>query len=216
MGGVVTLELEARAGFRKSFKDIFDVLKGVSEHDVLVLKVFELPVVLELLETVEHAEKSKIHRTHVQGCDLRLVGRRRPDPLVHRHGRRAAGGQVDHAVRALLDDLEKRREGFRALIGLAGLGIARVQMHDRGPGFGGIDRGVGDFLRRHGQGLRHRGGVDRAGHGAGDDDFAAHGFAFFVAGGLSGFSVCLVLCAASAARRSFRHCVSPAMRSGSG
>ena len=83
-------------------------------------------------------------------------------------------------------------------------------MHDRGAGFGGVDRGVGDFLRRHRQGLRHRGGVDRAGHGAGDDDFAAHVLLFFLA---ESDSVricwfCLALCAASAARRSLRRCVS--------
>ena len=49
--------------------------------------------------------------------------------------------------RALLDDLEERREGLGRLVGLAGLGIARVQMHDRGAGLGRADRRVGDLLR---------------------------------------------------------------------
>ena len=52
-------------------------------------------------------------------------------------------------------------------------------LSETGTRFGGVDRGVGDFLRRHRQRLRHRGGVDRAGHGAGDDDFAAHGMLTF-------------------------------------
>src|SRR3982074_1236226 len=42
-----------------------------------------------------------------------------------------------------------------------------------------VDCGVGDFLGRHRQGLRHRRGVDRTGYGASDDDFAAHALLSF-------------------------------------
>ena len=174
----------------------------------LFSRCLQLPVVLEFLEAVEHAEERKIHRAHVERGDFRLVDRGGTHALVDRHGRRAAGGEVDHAVGALLDDLQERREGFRALVGLAGLRIARVQMHDRRAGFGGVDRGIGDFLRRHRQRLRHRRRVDRAGHGAGDDDFAAHGCSLSAGRYFRIYLFCAALCAASAARRSLRRCVS--------
>ena len=69
--------------------------------------------------------------------------------------------------------LQERREGLRRLVGPAVLRIARVQMHDRGAGLGRADRGIGDLLGGHRQMRRHRRRVDRAGDGAGDDDFAA-------------------------------------------
>ena len=75
---------------------------------------------------------------------------------------------------------QERRKGFRALIRLTGFGITGMQMHDGGAGFGGIDRGIRDFLWRYRQCLRHRGGVDRTGHGAGDDDFPAHAWLTFL------------------------------------
>ena len=104
MRGVIAFELEARAGLRQRLQHEFDILEGVAEHDVLVLDVLAFPVVLERLEAVEHAEKTKIHRPHIERGDLRLVDRGGAHALVHRHGRRAAGGEVDHAVGALFYD----------------------------------------------------------------------------------------------------------------
>ena len=171
----------------------------------------------EFLEAIEHAKEGEVHRSHIERSDLGLVGRRRAHSFVHGHGRRTAGSEVDDAIRALLDDLEKRREGFRALVGLTGFRVAGMQMHDRSTCFRRLDRGVGDLLRRHGKRLRHRGRVDRAGHGAGDDDFmGGHGCCLFVAEWDQGLSACLILWAASAARRSLRRSVSAAMRSASG
>ena len=69
--------------------------------------------------------------------------------------------------------LQERREGLRRLVGAAVLRIARMQMHDRGARFGSADRGIGDLLRGDRQMRRHRRRMDRAGDGAGDDDFAA-------------------------------------------
>ena len=66
--------------------------------------------------------------------------------LLDRHGRRAAGGDVDHAVGALLDDLEERRERLRRLVGPAVLGVARVQVHHRRAGLRRADGGVRDLL----------------------------------------------------------------------
>ena len=47
-----------------------------------------------------------------------------------------------------------------------------VSLQDRGAGIGRVDRLGGDLVRRHRQVGRHRGGVDRPGDGAGDDDLA--------------------------------------------
>ncbi len=85
-----------------------------------VLEMFPLPVVLELLEARQHREQPEIHRSHVERRDLRLERRRRLHPLLHRHVRRAAGGQIDHRVRALLDARKERAERLRRLVRLAG------------------------------------------------------------------------------------------------
>jgi hypothetical protein len=83
------------------------------------------------------------------------------------------------ALVALLDARQEAAEGFGRLVRLAGLGVARMQVDDRRAGLGRADRRIADLVRRHRQVGRHRGGVDRAGHGAGDDDLAllGHGVA---------------------------------------
>ncbi len=95
---------------------------------------------------------------------------RRADPLLDGHAGRTAGGQVDHAVGALLDHRQERREGLRRLVRPARLRVARVQVHDGGARLGGADRRVGDLVGRHRQMRRHRRRMDGTGHGAGDDD----------------------------------------------
>jgi hypothetical protein len=67
---------------------------------------------------------------------------------------------------------EERGECLRALIGLSGVRVAGMQVHDRGAGRRSADRGFRDLLGGDWQIGRHRGGVDGAGHGAGDDDLA--------------------------------------------
>jgi hypothetical protein len=57
VGGVVALELEARAGVAERSQHELDVLEGVAKHEVAgVLQRLRLPVVLEGLEAVEHRE----------------------------------------------------------------------------------------------------------------------------------------------------------------
>ena len=53
-------------------------------------------------------------------------------------------------------------------------GISGVQMQDGGPGLCRADGGGGDLVSRHRQVGRLAGHMDRAGDGAGDDDFG-HG-----------------------------------------
>ena len=67
----------------------------------------------------------------------------------------------------------KRPNASGVWSGLPGLFVARVQMHDRRSGFGRADRRLGDLFGRHRQVGRHRRGVDRAGHRAGNDDLVA-------------------------------------------
>ena len=57
---------------------------------------------------------------------------------------------------------------------LAGLGVADVDVHDRGAGLGGVDRRVGDLLGRDGHVRALAGGVARAGDRAGDEDVPVH------------------------------------------
>ena len=149
--------------------------KVLRKMSAFVPEVVPLPLVLEVLEAVQQAEQAEVHRAHVQARELRLEGRGGAHALLDRHRGGAAGGDVDHAAGALLDDREEAAEGLRRLVRPAVVGIARVQVDDRGPGLGGAHRGVGDLLGRHRQVRRHRRRVDGARHGAGDDDLAALG-----------------------------------------
>ena len=49
-----------------------------------------------------------------------------------------------------------------------------MHMGDGRPGLGGLDRRIGDLLRRHRDGGMLADGIARAGDGAGDDDFLVH------------------------------------------
>ena len=126
---------------------------------------------LKFLYLVEQMVQTEIDRSHVERGDFRLEGRRRLHALLHAHVGTAAGGDVDRRVGALLDARQEPRERLGRLVGLAGLRVAGVQMEDRGAGLGGRDRLLGDLIGRDRQIGRHGRGVDRAGHGASDDDF---------------------------------------------
>ena len=173
MADVVALDFEARAVLGAGGEDVGDVLEGVLEDAVVrAFEIGALPVVLELLETVQHRVETEIHRAHVERGDLGLEMGAGLQAFLDQHGRRAAGGDVDDAVRALLDHLEEGLEGLGRLVGLAGLRIAGMDMDERRAGLGRADGGVDDLIGRHRQIGRHGWRMDRAGDGAGDDDFA--------------------------------------------
>jgi hypothetical protein len=99
-----------------------------------------LPVVLPGLGHLPRGRiGSKVHRAHVQRAHLRLGLQRIRQPLLERHARAAAGGDVDGRVGALLD---ARQE----LANTSGSGrsrpsrVAGVQMQDRRAGLGRRDR----------------------------------------------------------------------------
>src|SRR5271157_4796395 len=78
MGGVVTLELEARPGVAERTQHKLDVLEGVAEHEIArVLERLRLPIVFEGLEAVEHREEAEVHRAHVERGDFGLENLRR-------------------------------------------------------------------------------------------------------------------------------------------
>jgi hypothetical protein len=86
-----------------------------------------------------------------------------------------AGGEIDQHVGILGADAVDRFLVERLVhAGLGGLGIAHVDMHDRGPGLGGVEAGVGDLLGRH----RHRRvlarRIRRPGHRTGNHHFTRH------------------------------------------
>src|SRR6267142_2712567 len=66
MRGVVAFKFKARAGLRQRLQHVFDVLERVAENDILVLEMLALPFMLEFLESIQHAKKSKVHRSHVE------------------------------------------------------------------------------------------------------------------------------------------------------
>ena len=177
MTGVVALELIARAGRVERFQRVTDILEGIAEHEIVgAFQHRGLPVMLELLVSLEHREQAEIHRAHVQAGDLRLPDRRGLDPLLDGHIGRAAGRQIHDHVGSLLDDAKKRLEGFRRLVRPAVYRIAGVKMHDRSTCLGRAESGFRDLRRRHREVRRHRGGVDRARDCAGNDDLTCrHG-----------------------------------------
>src|SRR6476646_11330333 len=70
---VVAFELEARAVCRQRGRCEFDILEGVAENEIAgALQILPLPFVLEVLEPVQHRKQAEVHRSHVQGGELRL------------------------------------------------------------------------------------------------------------------------------------------------
>ena len=67
MADVVALDLEAGAVLGAGGQDVFDVLEGVLEDAVLrACEIGLLPVVLEVLEALQHRVEAEIHRPHVE------------------------------------------------------------------------------------------------------------------------------------------------------
>jgi len=105
---VITLKLESCAIIRTSAKDVFNVLVGVFENEVTtVFKVLALPLMLEFLESIEHGEKAKVHRTHVQRGKLRLERHRWLHAFLNCHVRAATRSQIYHCIGGSLDLSQK-------------------------------------------------------------------------------------------------------------
>ena len=146
---VVALELEAGAvALADLLQDVLDVLIGVAEDEVArALERGRLPVVLPGLVALEHRVEAEVHRAHVERAHLGLGAARGGEALLEAHAVAAAGGDVDHDVGGLLDHREELEKDLGVGGRAAVLGVARVQMHDRGAGLGGAERIVGDLLR---------------------------------------------------------------------
>nr|AIA14233.1 Unknown Function [uncultured bacterium] len=185
VGDVIAFELEPGPVLLADAQNGLDVLEGVLEDKVAALfEAFALPFVAEVLEAVQHRVQAEVHRAHVQRRQLGLEQRGRPHPFLHAHVGGTAGGDVDDGVGVALELVQDRSEVLRILRGAAVLRVTGVHVHDRGSGLRGTDRSVGDFLRRDRQVRGHGRGVDSAGDGAGDDDFAccSHGLVLRVGG----------------------------------
>ena len=131
------------------------------------------PIMLELGVAVEQVIQTEIDRSHVQAGHFRFEVCGGLDPFLHLHERAAAAGDVDHGIGLLLHPGQEPGECLRRLVGFARDRVAGVQMDDRRPGFGCANGIRGDLIRGDGQMRRHGWRVDRACHGAGDDDFPA-------------------------------------------
>ena len=171
MRGVVALELVAGLVGRELGQHRLEVAVGVAKDQVLAaLEIRALPVELELLEALQHREQAEVHRAHVHRRHFGLEHLGRLHALMHGHVGRAAGGEVDDRVAALLDRLQEGHESFGPLVRLAGYRVARVKMDDRRASFGSGHRGIGDLLGRDRQVGRHRRRVNGTRHGTADDD----------------------------------------------
>src|SRR3546814_18426602 len=95
-----------------------------------------LPLMLELLEALEHGEQAEVHRSHVEARHFRLQYRRRPYPLLDRHIGRPPRGKLDHDVRSLLEYAQARLEYFRLRYRTAVHGTAPTARHDGGAPLG--------------------------------------------------------------------------------
>jgi hypothetical protein len=125
VANVVAFELEARAIFRQCSQCKFDIFEGVAKNEIAgALQLLPLPIVLEILEPVQQWEQGKVHRTPVQGGELRLEADGGLDALFDGHEGAAATREVHDGVGGLLDACEERLERLRPLVGPAGVGIA--------------------------------------------------------------------------------------------
>src|SRR5882724_1718436 len=178
----------------------------LGEPEMAGIEYFELRLDAELVDPpgalaqilrrgdVDHVAVAEIQRAAIERANFRQQLFDMDEPLERSHHvrRRAglgrlvvphlevathAGGEIDHHVGAAaadaLDDFAV--EGGIAAA-LAGLGIAHVDVGDRGAGLGRLDGGIGDLLGGHGNGRMLAHGVAGAGNRAADDDLGIHGF----------------------------------------
>src|ERR1700722_11562253 len=132
MPDVIALDLEPRAILRAGRQDLFYGGEGGLENAVArVFEIRPLPFVFERLKALQHRIETEIHRARVERSDLGLELGDRPQPLVDGHCGGAAGSDVNHTIRALLDDAEEGRKAIWRLIGPPVARLARVKMHDR-------------------------------------------------------------------------------------
>ena len=172
MADIVALELETGAvRLSQILQDAFYILESISEYEVVrAAQIGLLPVVFPLLDAVGGLEDAEIDRAHVERGDLGLGDQRRRHAFLHRHAEPAAGGDVDHRVGVLLDPGQELHEHRGVRRRPAVVRVAGVEVEDRGARLRRPDRLLGHLVRGERQVVRHRGGVDRAGNRAGDDD----------------------------------------------
>jgi hypothetical protein len=169
MAGLEHFQLGRHAGGRDRGRHRLQVLWRVDEDAVAHVEAAHVETANVGLE-LDHVAHPVFRRPeHAVGAGFcRIV-------VVVRKPRAGPGGEVDQHVGApcpdALDHLAIKRIVHARL---GGLRIAHVDVHDGSTCLGGIDRRTGDLLRRHRHGRVAAGRVGRAGHGAGDDDFALH------------------------------------------
>ena len=147
---------------------------------------------LDMAGHIDQRHLAEVERAHVEAANLRLQGQNMPHALLRAaqvgsrtmggrsiinriKARARAGRQVDDDLAgAGADALHHLGVEIQRHAGLAGLGIAHMDMHDRRPGVGRINAGLGDFFRGDGNRRIFEGGVVSAGDGAGEDRFGVH------------------------------------------
>ena len=150
-----------------------DVAEGVAEDiAVRLAQIGFLPIELPPFVALGQGMHGEVHAAHVERAHLGREAPRRGDALGHCIGEAAAGGEIDHGIGRGLDGGQEGLKVFRVDRNGPCPRVARVQMQYGGACLGRFDRLPCDVLGPVGQGIRHRGRVDGAGDGAGDDDLA--------------------------------------------
>jgi hypothetical protein len=97
--------------------------------------------------------------------------------LARNEARPRARGEVDEDVGPAVTDPLHHFAIERELHARAGgLRVAHMDVNNGGPGFGGVDRGLGNLWRGHGHSGVSTGRVRRARHRTRDHDLALHAF----------------------------------------
>ena len=166
---VVDLVLGLRARLAEQLRQPLDVAEGVAE-DVVArrLEVVELP--LGHLGALPRLEDPEVERAAVEGRHLGPALGHDARPLLDRHAHTAAARGLDDRVAALADAGQHLLEQAEVGHGLAGLGLAHVDVDDRGARLVRPDGRVDDLRGRDGDGRALAGHAHAAGDGARQED----------------------------------------------
>ena len=140
MPDVVTFMLEPGACLPHGLQYCCNIAKGVAEDEIVRANdVILLPIMLPGGDPLGGGKHGEVYRPHVQGTHLGLEMNGSTQAFDKRHCRRAAGGDVDHGIGALLDDRKKPTINLWIAGWSAILWHSCVEVEDRGPRFGSGD-----------------------------------------------------------------------------
>ena len=142
MANVVALKFKTRAApLTQCLKYMLNVFKRVAKDKVTtVFQVLPLPFIAKFAVALQHREKPKVHRTHIERTHFRTGSERCGETLVQGHAMTATGGNVDYGIAAVTNGGQKLHEHVRVWCGPTIDWVPRMQVNDSGARFGRVDR----------------------------------------------------------------------------